>query len=402
MKTTAARYIIIGAIVLVLAGLFGVYYFLKHANTQTALDSAARGYNAPQPSFDGSVGSTYENEVSTLGLTENQSASSTQRLWHVTVVPIAGFGWVSTSSPSLYFVERSSGYVYDANTANRGVARLSNTLRPQVYNAIVSLQGSVVEQSLDQNGAVITFAGSIATSTASSTSELQGAILSAPSAIALDPSTQTLFYLSPSASGVSLVSSAWSGTKAKTLYTFSLAGWRIYAGSGGILLSQKAADGLDGYAYSLQGGALSLVAEGPGLTVLPKNGAWPLLVGESDSQTIALFYELGATSAAQKLSIQTVPEKCAWMPGEGAIAYCGVPQIAPKGTFLDDWYKGLVHTSDIIWQVDVSIGSTSILYSPLSENLSLDVVDPQVDPTGNYLAFINGVDDSLWVLKLEQ
>ena len=110
--------------------------------------------------------------------------------------------------------------------------------------------------------------------------------------------------------------------------------------------------------------------------------------------------------------IQTIADKCTWAPTSpeapqgkpgDLIAYCGVPQTIPSQQFLDDWYKGIVHTSDEFYEVDASAASTTLLYNPQGDtSASLDVEDPSVDPSGQYLAFINAADQSLWVLRIEQ
>src|ERR1700739_4998183 len=100
-------------IVVVLGALFGWYYFLGTRNAQTNAQNTGAGYGVAAPTFEGSAGSTYENTVSTLG-EPVQTSSSTSQLWEVSAVPVAGFGWQQGAAPSLYFVERSSGYVFDA------------------------------------------------------------------------------------------------------------------------------------------------------------------------------------------------------------------------------------------------------------------------------------------------
>jgi hypothetical protein len=200
------------------------------------------------------------------------------------------------------------------------------------------------------------------------------------------------------------VSTNWSGAKEKTLFSSPIEGWHLLTpGNGTVVLLQDPLDGEEGYAYTLTGGTLSLLAEGPGLTVLPRASSGALLFGASANGTLSLFAQSAAARTPVLLPIRTIADKCAWAPGAAPIAYCGVPQSVPSQQFLDDWYKGIVHTSDEFYAVDASAASTTLLYNPQGDtSASLDVEDPSVDPSGQYIAFINAADQSLWVLRIAQ
>src|SRR5262249_50049094 len=146
------RFVAVVLAVAALGVLLGWYYFLKAKNAQTDAQNAGAGYSALPPSFEGSTGSTYANIVSTLRLTPGTQSSSTSRLWEVSEVPVAGFGWQHNASSTLYFIERSSGYVFEAEVDQHAVMRLTDTLRPKIYDASVTLHGSVLERSVDAAG----------------------------------------------------------------------------------------------------------------------------------------------------------------------------------------------------------------------------------------------------------
>jgi hypothetical protein len=288
--------------------------------------------------------------------------------------------------------------------------RLTDTLRPKTYEALFAANGSVIERSLDGTGTIITFAGSLSTSTPSAASSsletLSGVDLAQGiGAVAVDPVSRTIFYTIDGPSGGSLLSSDWTGAKEKHLFSSSIEDWRIFApGDGSVDLVQAPEDGIEGYAYQLQkSGALTLLAQGPGLTILPRASSTALLFGESRNGALSLFAQLSGNAAPTLLPVQTIADKCAWLPGQSPIAYCGVPQAITSQQFLDDWYKGVVHTSDQVWKIDASLATSTLLYSPQTDTgLSLDIEDPSVDPTGNYIAFINAADQSLWVLRINQ
>jgi hypothetical protein len=408
---TLFRLVAVCLIIIVLGGLLGWYYFLHAKNSQVNAENAGTGYGTAAPTFEGSTGSTYANVISTLGEQPGVTAtSSTSRLWEVSEVPVAGFGWQGGNSATLDFVERSSGYVFEAQTQGRSVVRLTDTLRPKIYEASVSLDGSVMERSIDDTGALITFTGTVASSSSADATSSVGDLLGndLPTgilAIAADPAYDALLYLIPGPSGATIVSTDRTGQHEKQLFSSAITGWRLIApGDDTLVLLQDPLDGVEGYAYRLQkSGGLSLIAQEPGLTVLPQASSTALLYGASSNGTLALFVRSSAGSPAQALPLQTVADKCAWAPNASPFAYCGVPQTIPSQQFLDDWYKGLVHTSDEFYEIDASAASSTLLYDPIGDtSAQLDVEDPSVDPTGQYLAFINAKDQSLWVLRLAQ
>ncbi|HTR18533.1 MAG TPA: hypothetical protein VMH91_00950 [Candidatus Paceibacterota bacterium] len=407
---TLLRLVITGIAVLALGALLGWYYFLHGAQQQVTTDSAARSFGSGAPSFEGTAGSTYQNAASTLGESVGGVSTSTPaaRLWEVSQVPVAGLGWQNGSVPTLRFVERSSGNVLEATPSDHGIMRLTDTLRPEIYAALITLDGSVLERSVDDSGTLITFAGNVATTTETSATSspdmLQGVELpQGIRTIAADPLSDTLYYAIAQPSGISLVSTNWAGQKEKQLYSSPLTQWRLITdGDGGVVLLQAPADGVEGYAYRLQkNGSLSLVAQAPGLTLLPDASTTALLFGTSQGGTLSLFTQSSASASPQRLSIQTVADKCAWGPGKSLTAYCGVPTQTGSQQFLDDWYKGIVHTSDTFYEVDAQAASTTLLYDPTGDTQNgLDVEDPMVDPSGQYIAFTNAADQSLWILRI--
>ena len=408
---TLLRLVMIAIVVVALGGLLGWYYFLQGAQQQTNAQSAARGYGSVAPSFTGSAGSTYQNAASTLGGAETTSTPGpVSRLWEVSQVPIAGFGWEGNSTPTLRFVERSSGNVLEASPSNGSVVRLTDTLRAEIYQALLTRDGSVLERSVDQNGTIVTFAGVAASSSASTATSspdtLQGIEFAQNiRAIAADPLSDTLYYTISEPSGISLVSTNWAGQKEKQLFTSAITQWHLFAdGDGTVILLQAPADGVEGYAYRLQkGGSLSLLAQAPGLTLLPNASSSALMYGASQGGQLSLFVQSSANASPARVSLQTVADKCAWAPGKSLIAYCGAPTQVPSQQFLDDWYKGIVHTSDKFYEIDAQAASTTLLYDPSGgAQAALDVEDPMVDPTGQYIAFINAADQSLWVLRIAQ
>ncbi len=405
-------YVSIGIIVLILGGLAGWYFYLRSKTSSTEAVDSARGLGIAPPTFPGGLGSTAANNATGSTGTGNgqQSNPSTQRLWQVDHAPVAGTAFdipsrISASSTDLYFAERASGYVFKANAQTQRTERVSNTLLPKIYEALfIPGQKAVLLRSLDESGAITTFSATYASTTAATSSSpvaLAGRYLAKNiRSIALDPKTGALFYLTPDTARYGAIGSTalWNGTKAKQVFSSPQYSWQTHYMGTKIVLTESAADDLLGYAYTLQGGTLvPLIGPVPGLQVLPHPSENAFLYSASGVNALALYVQAGKSDPAA-LSIRTTTEKCVWAPGKSLIAYCAVPS-STGSQFLNRWHQGAVHTTDTWWEIDTANRSARMFYSMPR---ALDVQNPQVDPSGNYIAFINGSDQSLWLLRIAQ
>ena len=288
----------------------------------------------------------------------------------------------------------------------QSVSRLTNTLIPRTHEALFGPKGGTVLIRSQEGGSITTLLGSFVTPASTTTfpQALSGPTLaSGIRAIALDPDPKNglLFYLAPGNTGgvVGMVSNL-SNSKPMQLFSSPIASWRAQFASGNVILLLSPADNVPGYAYTLSGsGALSLYV-GPvqGLMILPHPSEQALVYSSSSGGRISLYAQVGKQSPTQ-LSVQTVAEKCVWAPGKSLTLYCAVPKAVPSSGFIDAWYQGVLHTSDTWWKIDVQSGTADELYAPESP---VDVHDPRIDASGSYIAYTNGVDLSLWVLRVVQ
>ena len=424
MQRTAQifRFAVILVIVMSIAGLGAWYFFLRSSSTTTENADAQRGYGSASPTFNGSLGSTYQNvltDVTGTGVSApstqpaQETADTPPQLWHVSANPTAGMGFIEKKNAptKIYFVERATGYVFSADAANGALVRVSNTLRPKIYEAFFSSDGAVLERSLDDTGAIVTFAATLTASTSASSAQatssedvLSGTILEPDiSSIAVSPSAREMFYIVPSTGGPIGIRTPWNNKKPKRVFSSELSQWQAqWLSDGRIFLTQNAADNIPGSIFELKSdGSLSpILQDQQGLTVLPKSGSPALLFGTSINGTVSLFTAPDQNSVPVKLPIKTTADKCVWSPGKDLVAYCAVPQSIDSTSFLDDRYSGSVHTSDSIWRVNAKDGTAQLLFSPVSSNATIDVVSPMIDSTGLLITFLNATDRSLWLLRL--
>lgn len=405
------RYVLIALVVLLLGGVSGWYLYLRANQSSSASVDAARGLSSDTPTFRGSRGSS----ASAVGQFEGTVTASSdegpqriERLWRADRGPVAGFSFIATSSRAtssapIYFAERKSGHIFSADAVTQKVIRITNTLMPKTYEAIFpQVGGRVILRSIDEEGGVVTFAASFMTpeSTTTLPQALAGTYLPLDiRAITLETNGRSVFYLTndPSTEGIVGSSGAWDA-KPKNVFSSFLRSWRLLSARGQTILLSSPSDDIPGFAYSLgTNGSLSpLAGPLPGLTVLPHPTESALLLGASSGGRLSLSSQVGS-KVPVAITLATVAEKCVWAPGRALIAYCAVPTEASFDSFLNEWYRGALHTKDAWWKVDAVAGTAELLYTPRHD---LDVQRPAINSSGTYIAFINGDDQALWVLRI--
>ncbi|MDB5238234.1 MAG: hypothetical protein JWM46_504 [Candidatus Kaiserbacteria bacterium] len=405
------RYLAAAIIVALIGGLIGWYVFVHRQVAATDATDAARGFGQTS-SFGASNGSTFQNTAAgfqSSSSTVATGATGTQapRLWQVTSSPVAGMGFIA-STTRLNFVERATGNVLEADASQTKVTRLTNTLFAKIYEARFTQSGQVLLRAVTEGGAVTTFLGTMATSSSDQINvpvALTGIYLAQNiRTVAVRDSSAQLFFISPLSGGASGITTDWKGVVQKKIFSSALVGWQArWLNDGKIYLVQNATDNVNGSAFQLgaTGTLTPLLTTLPGLTVLPRSGSSALLYSTSDNGTLTLFAKASASENAVALPIHTVADKCVWSPWTELVAYCAVPASVGTNTFLQDWYAGAVHTQDSWWKVDVTAGTAEQLYAT-DPKYALDVQDPVIDLGGAYIAFINNLDRSLWMLKIDK
>ena len=441
-------------VAVILVGLSGWYFLLRGRTQNVNQADAGRGIgqNTPEASVNGSTfdntsgggggggsadagqgnalppepGVTYTGSQPAgntrgvnlpLGMDMNGSISSasgtpgskfkTPRLWHLAKLPVAGFGFVTsaTSTPKIYYVERSTGYLFYVDAGTGGITRISNTLLPKTYEALISLDGSAILRGLDAAGNVTTFAASSSRPSGNGTPQsLKGGLLDRDiSAITAQQGSRSIFFIQDLSDKSVGYTALWDGTKKKQVFSSALGEWRVfYLADGELDVAQKPDDGIPGYAYRIEtNGRLTPRARNiPGLTILPKTNSPALLYGSSDGLTVTMFARPSENVPPISLSIKTAADKCVWS-SKALFAYCAVPGSITEKNYLHNRYLGVTHSEDTWWKVDAATGTTQLFFSDRAPGeMGVDVQDPVMDPTGNYILFRNAADQSLWLLRI--
>ena len=97
-------------------------------------------------------------------------------------------------------------------------------------------------------------------------------------------------------------------------------------------------------------------------------------------------------------SFPFIPEKCVTNPTKKEIVICATPRNRGQELFPDDWYKGVISYSDLLWSLNVTSGGAT----PLSDfkadsGREIDVIKIGTDTEGKNIWFINKNDNTLWM-----
>lgn len=405
MNKTTVRNIALVFVGIIFAGLLGWYWFLSSETDDTATLGEARGFGESIPSFSDDSGSTFANIVSGVETNIEEGMGRPPRLWRITASPVAGAGFVGSTTPELYFVERSTGYVFRVDPTISAVRRLTNTLFAKTYEAFVGVSGRALLRGLAESGAITTVSGVASSTEASANSFVSRELPPSIRSIVFSPDAREVFYLIPDGgSGFAGVRAASDGTTPKKIFSTTLSNWQsTWTAGDGIVLTQNAASDVEGSAYTLSdSGVLTpLVRRIEGLSALPDPRSDALLYSSSADGGVSLFAQPAKNGTSIRVSLSTVTDKCVWDPVSPGTAFCAVPTAIQPGAFIDNWYRGAVHTSDSWWKVDARSGAVEELYvGGEPENLP-DVSRPTIDPTGSYISFIDSRDTSLWLFRIK-
>ncbi len=404
-RETTFRYIGFAAIALLFIGLAGWYFFISRQTANLGDVSEARGFAVGVPSFTGSRGSTSENIASGFAdappAEEETEPQRPPRLWRVSTAPVAGAGFVSVGSTTvLRFIERSTGHIFDVDPMTGVVTRRTNRLIPKVYEASVGKDDTIVARTITDAVARETFIGSLGTTTVDGFTSLTGTDLG-PSIRDIVFDADGVVFLADTASGGSqLVQAEIDGSKPTILHSFGAGDFNLsLLTDSRIILAEKPSSGMPGYAYEAGKSLIPLARAVPGLTIAARASSTAVLIGADNGSGLTLSVRAARDATPLTLDIRTTADKCVWVPGISFTAYCAVPQEAPASGFLTNWHRGTVHTSDSWYIVDGSAG-TSEAFLEMGVDDAIDVERPTSDGGGNFIAFMNARDKSLWLLRI--
>jgi hypothetical protein len=397
------RILITLAVVIVLVGVGVTAYFYFAGRTATVIIGQPNTTNTLPTSGD-TTQTTQTPSVAT-----GTPVAVSARLVQITTGPVVPGEVVvdnpapnasSSADETVSYIERESGNVYSYSQHTGTLTRTSNRTVPGIQEASWLPDASLAfvrYLSGSDFSTINTYA------LPASGSDDSGFFL--PQDIAdIAVSSTSILTLASGVNGSVASVSHTDGTHSSEVFATPLSTLNVsFAGKNEYLAYTKPSATLPGAAFLVDSkGNFSRVA-GPLNGLVAKaspSGKW-VLVSYTSGGTLEMNLVDVATGEVLTLPVATIADKCVWTADESAI-YCGVPQNPPtNANYPDDWYQGAVSFSDQIWKIQVA-GRYAQLVLDFSKtnNVSVDVEAPAIDPLQTTLVFVNKDDGSLWSYSL--
>lgn len=343
----------------------------------------------------------------------NEAGSPTSNLFILSSAPVSGMTVLERGGETVVrYAERATGHIQDIvlpETIGEDPLRrirVTNTTIPKVYEAVFRPDGGAVlfRSLVDDSDLIENRALTLTPPTSTSTEALHSisSLNITTNISSVSPLGNNLIYFSKSNN--SFATQAYNGTGLRTILASPFRDWRVAAFGNSALIHTKASFASPGYAYTLNttNGALTKIA-GPlqGLVAIP-GPSNRVLYSYVDGGFTRLVSRNISSNSSYEINPYTLAEKCVWSTRNTGILFCGAPSEDIGFGEPDNWYQGKTNFSDRIWLHDTEEQIAQVLVEPKGfYDLDLDVYQPKLSPSEDYLIFINKIDLSLWAFKLE-
>ncbi len=319
-------------------------------------------------------------------------------LQQITTNPVAGYGTASTSGGwnVLRFVERGTGYIFEINLTSGMQTQVSPTTIPHTTESYFSTDLNsvvIVTEHSQRTVLLLELPDNPNDQVAQTTLPSQ-----AENIQFISTSTVTYTINSP------LKTVGWSydtNTKEQIeqfvlpipdATTITIQSETVYA-------YPKPTSLLEGALYELVDGEVEPVSKlAYGLVPFVSDNL--ITINQLSEQRPNKTYSVPNNTPQP---IIMLPEKCAASPVTGR-AWCAAPAEVTDTEYVEDWYKGVINSNDILWEVENATTSTAYVLSvpETDAGRTIDAINLTTDPTYKHLLFINKVDSTLWLFKLPQ
>lgn len=368
----------------------------------TSTDFFARlfpfGNQAPGTSGLGS-GSNQQPETGT------QHPVAIPRLRKISSQPVAGgfaFKVGTTSAVAIRFVERATGHVYETPAEGTTVVRISNTTIPEILEADWIDRDHVLYRYLSDIERMQNFYVTLAPN--KTEQSLIGKFLAPFDRMMLNAAGTSLITVTESDAGATVMLGKPDGSDTKTVFTSPLRSWVPLIAGSTLYVASAPASGIPGFLYKVVNGSLTrVIGDVVGMTALPSPTGRYILISGGGKNAISMSMLDTKTGTSYPSPITTLTEKCVWLTETTPTVVCGVPTTLPTGAYPDDWLLGRVSFADALWKIEPISNTSTLLATPEKDaGESVDVWQPRIDSTGNYLTFINKRDLSFWSFRLQE
>lgn len=307
------------------------------------------------------------------------------------------------------YIEKGTGNIYDYLPEKKETQRLTNQTIPRIQEAFFGDNGNKVfiRYLKDDNQTIETYFGVVPKQVLGGDGDqgdLTGKFLQKNiQDITLNPKRDTAFFqTSQNTAGFGATFKLADETQTQ-FFTSLFSEWLPqWINDKTITMTTKASGFAPGFMFNLdvKSGEMKKILGGIyGLTTNTNADETKILFSKSTDRSLIFGMHDVKDGKNYSLNIDTLPEKCAWSTTGGTI-YCAVPRILPGGVYPDEWYQGIIHTSDQIIRIDpTQLYDNEILVDPEDEKVQVDGINIQVDTDERYTAFIDKTTNLLYMVN---
>lgn len=338
--------------------------------------------------------------------------STPPQIWKISNDPQSGaVVFLSSTTPTVRYIDKATGNVFESSLHTTGVKRISNTTIPKIYEAFWQSKGDgVVLRYINESNVIQTlFAKLTSTSTPTENNEtlleIQGTFLPTQILNASVHSSGKIAYLVEKTDGGSALYITDSAAKnPKLVFESAVRDWNTaWVKDDTVSLNTKPSANIPGYLYFVKTNSVAsrIIGGQKGLTSLVSPSGSKVIYSENINGNSVLNVHNIESGSSEFIPLITLSEKCVWSKKNSNLIYCAVPKVLVGTKNPDDWYQGRVSFDDSIWQFDTDTFSTKLIIDPSKlVGESIDAINLQLDPDERYLIFTNKKDSQLWGLKL--
>ena len=299
--------------------------------------------------------------------------------------------------PSLSYVERATGHIYQMNIENRETNKVSNSTIPNVYEVFIDkLSDTFIYRYLaEDNKTITTFMAKLGNS--------KGEFLATDIIdMSLSSDRTKAFYLAKNSTGVIGFNLSLQDNKKSQVFTSSFTEWiSQWVENQKIYLTTKPSSLVSGSIFSLdtQNGTLIKIFGGvDGLTTLSNSDGSQVLYGASLSTGPKLWLLNTEDHTTTDLNSFGLPEKCVWSKDDIHV-YCAVPNKVVGTQYPEYWYQGLISFDDYFVKIN-TITKEKVTLANSQDETPIDGTYLFLDKEESRLFFINKKNSTLWSLDL--
>ena len=409
---------IIIIILILLTIVLGVVYMTKQDDNNEGILGAIGSFPKDLPTGGGEGNG--DDDLTNVDYIPNQDTGNIDtkkpRLEKIAEGPIAGaMSFLNEEIEMVRYVEKTTGTIKEINMDNDITVDLSKRVIQKIHDAYWEGTGEKVlirylekENGLDIIKTYWTYAELV-----TDMDQVGGFLPDGIKEISVSGDGDKIIYIcdnncdelaNENAFGIS---SNFDNTNRKQVFFSPLKQWNLqWPTEETLALTVKPSNNIEGssYLYKVANERFNkVVGERPGLTTLYNTTGQRALIAESGSTYSLSIYDL-YEETEKDITIKAIPEKCAWGNVDTSIVFCSVPKNFNSRGFPDNWYKGEIHFSDNIWEINTdSIGRTNLSLKLKEESgEDIDAVELFLGNNDKYLYFTNKNDGALWVYRMIQ